>query len=82
MKFSTLEIIGLAFLSGLKISEIAEELIEEEKELITVLIDKYTDLQRIKKANNNVENEELEYQIRATTAKLSSMRVDVEDLTL
>lgn len=31
MKFSTLEIIGLAFLSGLKISEIAEELIEEEK---------------------------------------------------
>lgn len=30
MKFSTLEIIGLAFLSGLKISEIAEELIEEE----------------------------------------------------
>ena len=27
-----------------------------EKELITVLIDKYTDLQRIKKANNNVEN--------------------------
>lgn len=32
MKFSTLEIIGLAFLSGLKISEIAEELIEEKKE--------------------------------------------------
>ena len=31
MKFSTLEIIGLAFLSGLKISEIAEELIEEEE---------------------------------------------------
>ena len=53
-----------------------------EKELITVLIDKYTDLQRIKKANNNVENEALEYQIRATTAKLSSMGVNVEDLTL
>ena len=53
-----------------------------EKELITVLIDKYTDLQRIKKANNNVENEELEYQISATTAKLSSMGVNVEDLTL
>lgn len=53
-----------------------------EKELITVLIDKYTDLQRIKKVNNNVENEELEYQIRATTAKLSSMGVNVEDLTL
>ena len=33
-----------------------------EKELITVLIDKYTDLQRIKRANNGVENQELEYQ--------------------
>ena len=32
MKFSTLEIIGLAFLSGLKISEIAEELIEEQEQ--------------------------------------------------
>lgn len=32
MDFSTLEIIGLAFMSGLKISDIAEELIEEEKE--------------------------------------------------
>jgi hypothetical protein len=28
-------------------------------------IDHGIDLQRIKKANNNVENEELEYQIRA-----------------
>lgn len=53
-----------------------------EKELITVLIDKYTDLQRIKKANKDTINEELEYQIRVTTAKLSSMGVNVEDLTL
>ncbi len=53
-----------------------------EKELITILIDKYTDLQRIKKANNDVPNDELEYQIKATTAKLSSMGVNVEDLTL
>ncbi|WP_455057945.1 hypothetical protein [Jutongia sp.] len=53
-----------------------------EKELIAVLIDKYTDLQRIKKANKNTPNEELEYQIKATTAKLSSMGVNVEDLTL
>ena len=53
-----------------------------EKELITVLIDKYTDLQRIKKANKDTPNEELEYQIRVTTAKLSSMGVNVEDLTL
>ena len=53
-----------------------------EKELIAVLIDKYTDLQRIKMANKNTPNEELEYQIKATTAKLSSMGVNVEDLTL
>ena len=53
-----------------------------EKELIAVLIDKYTDLQRIKKANKDIQNEELEYQIRVTTAKLSSMGVNVEDLTL
>ncbi len=53
-----------------------------EKELITVLIDKYTDLQRIKKANRHTPNEELDYQIKVTTAKLSSMGVNVEDLTL
>lgn len=53
-----------------------------EKELITVLIDKYSDLQRIKKANKGNANEELDYQIRTTTAKLSSMGVNVEDLTL
>lgn len=53
-----------------------------EKELITVTIDKYTDLQRIKKANGNTENSELDYQIRIVTAKLSSMGVNVEDLTL
>lgn len=46
------------------------------------MIDKYTDLQRIKKANKDTQNEELEYQIRVTTAKLSSMGVNVEDLTL
>ena len=53
-----------------------------EKELITVTIDNYTDLQRIKKANGNTENSELDYQIRIVTAKLSSMGVNVEDLTL
>ena len=31
-----------------------------DKELITILIDKYTDLQRIKKANNDTPNEELQ----------------------
>lgn len=53
-----------------------------EKELITVLIDKYTDLQRIKKANGEVINTELEYQIKTTVVKLASMGVNVEDLTL
>lgn len=53
-----------------------------EKELITVTIDKYTDLQRIKKANGNNENKELDYQIRVVVAKLSSFGVNVEDLTL
>lgn len=53
-----------------------------EKELIAVLIDKYTDLQRIKKANHDAPNDELEYQIKVTTAKLSSMGITVEDLTL
>ena len=53
-----------------------------EKELITVLIDKYTDLQRIKRANNGGENQELEYQIKVTIAKLASLGVSVEDITL
>ena len=53
-----------------------------EKELITVLIDKYTDLQRIKRANNGVENQELEYQIKVTIAMLASLGVSVEDITL
>ena len=53
-----------------------------EKELITVLIDKYTDLQRIKLANGDVQNKELEYQIKVTVAKLSSLGASVEDITL
>lgn len=53
-----------------------------DKELVTVTIDNYTNLQRIKKANGDVKNEELEYQIKATIAKLSSMGVSVEDITL
>ncbi len=39
-------------------------------------------MQRIKKANRDTPNEELEYQIKVTTAKLSSMGVNVEGLTL
>lgn len=53
-----------------------------EKELVTVLIDNYTDLQRIKRANKDTPNDELEYQIKTIVAKLSSMGVSVEDLRL
>ena len=52
------------------------------EELVVITIDKYMDLQRIKKANGGTVNEELEYQIRGTVAKLSSMGVSVEDITL
>ena len=53
-----------------------------EKELITILIDKYTDLQRIKKANGDTKNAELDYQLKVTVAKLSSLGVSVDDSTL
>lgn len=52
------------------------------EELISITIDKYTDLQRIKKANGACENKELDYQIKVTVAKLSSLGVSVEDITL
>jgi hypothetical protein len=60
--------------------EVGNEMTREE--LISVTIDKYTDLQRIKKANGNVVNKELDYQIKVTVAKLSSLGVSVEDITL
>lgn len=53
-----------------------------DKELITITIDRYTDLQRVKKANGDYENAELDYLIKVTIAKLSSMGVNVEDITL
>lgn len=53
-----------------------------DKELITITIDRYTDLQRVKKANGEHENNELDYLIKVTIAKLSSMGVNVEDITL
>lgn len=53
-----------------------------DQELKALLIDKYTDLQRIKMANGDTVNRELEYQIKVATAKLSSFGVNVEDLTL
>ena len=53
-----------------------------EKELITVTIDNYMNLQRIKKANGVTENIELNYQLKGLVAKLSSLGVNIEDLTL
>ncbi len=53
-----------------------------DKELVTITIDRYTDLQRIKKENGSQENKELDYQIKVTAAKLSSLGVNVEDITL
>ncbi len=53
-----------------------------DKELVTVTIDRYTDLQQIKKANGGHENEMLDYFIKVTVAKLSSMGVNAEDITL
>lgn len=53
-----------------------------EKELIAITIDRYTELQHIKKANGDHENSELDYYIKVTIAKLSSLGVNVEELTL
>ena len=53
-----------------------------DKELVTVTIDRYTDLQQIKKANGGHKNEMLDYFIKVTIAKLSSMGVNAEDITL
>lgn len=52
-----------------------------EKELITFTIDTYMNLQRIKNANGQQENKELDYQLKGVIAKLSSMGVNVEDIT-
>ena len=49
-----------------------------EKGLITVMIDKYTDLQRIKKANGDYENAELDYQLKVMKNKLSALGIPAE----
>ena len=62
------------------IMEVGNEMTKEE--LISITIDKYIDLQRIKRANGDAENYELDYQIKVAVAKLSSLGVSVEDITL
>lgn len=53
-----------------------------DKELITITIDRYAELQRIKQANGSQENRELDYSIKLAAMKLSSLGVNVEDITL
>lgn len=53
-----------------------------DKELVTIMIDKYTDLQRIRKANGVHNNSELDYQIKVTKLKLKTMGVITEDLEI
>ncbi len=53
-----------------------------DKELVTMTIEHYTDLQRIKKANGDTVNEELDYQIKITAVKLSAMGVAIEDISM
>ena len=58
------------------------EYMSSDKEMINNLIDLYSILQQIKQSTGNHENKTLDYQIKVTTAKLSSMGVNVEDITL
>ena len=54
-----------------------EEMTFEEHK--NILIDAYINLMRIKKVQKEV-NEELEYQIRTTKVKLSSVGIDISEL--
>ena len=51
-----------------------------EKEMIDKLIDKYTDLQRIEKSDN--QQKEVQYQLRVTRAKLESFGIITSDLEI
>lgn len=51
-----------------------------EKEMINNLIDKYTDLQRIKKANDL--EKEVDYQLKVVKAKLESCGIVTENLDI
>ena len=52
-----------------------------KEEMQAELIERYAAYQRIKKANKE-ENEVLDYEIKVTSARLSTLGVNVEDLTL
>jgi len=53
-----------------------------DKELVATMIDYYSDLQEIKQANGNQENPVLDYKLKVLVAKLSSLGINVEDITL
>lgn len=53
-----------------------------DKQLVTITIQHYGDLQRIKQANGDHANSELDYELKLIAAKLSSWGVNVEDITL
>ncbi|MBE5939977.1 MAG: hypothetical protein E7266_06215 [Lachnospiraceae bacterium] len=57
-----------------------EEIMTKE-EMINVLIEQYANLQRIKRAEK-AENEELDYQIRVTKARLEAFGVLTENLDI
>ena len=57
-----------------------EDYMPTEKEMINNLIDKYTDLQRIKKAENL--EKEVDYQLKVTKAKLESFGIITSDLDM
>lgn len=55
----------------------------QDKELLVLLIDQYTNLQRIKKANGDTVNEELDYSNQSIRLQsLSSIGMNLEELTL
>lgn len=56
------------------------EYMPSEKEMISSLIDKYADLQRIKKSADLAK--EVDYQIRITKAKLESFGIITENLEI
>ena len=51
-----------------------------EKEQATILIDQFTNLQRIKSAEDK--DKEIDYQIKITKAKLEALGIVTTDLTM
>ena len=59
-------------------TEVSDDM--NEKEMINNLIDNYTSLQRIKKAENS--EKEIDYQIRILKAKLESFGIITSELEM